>query len=379
MRRVLILGGGFGGVSAAHNLRQELSEDDEIILIDQREYFSVGFRKTWALLGISPMSDGQRPLKSLERQGISVMHETITKIDPVTMAVEVDHGHIEADAMIVALGSQLVPGLIPGFEEHALNVYNGTMIPDVSQRLDAFEGGSVVVGIFGVPYACPPAPYEIAILLQEHYAAMGLDFTIEAFTPLPMSLPILGDAGCEVIEGYLANKGIRLHPNRKALRVTADEIQFTTGRMAYDLLLGIPPHRCPEVVVEAGLAEEGGWVEVNPRSLETSFDDVYAIGDLTTIPLANGKRLPKAGVFAEAQGEVVAKSIAAGFNNSESAARFEGLGACFLEIGNGEALMVEGDFLAEPAPRVSLTEASAAYADEKLSFESERLLKWFGK
>ena len=379
MRRVLILGGGFGGVSAAHVLRQELAEDDEIILIDRRESFSVGFRKTWALLGISPFADGQRPLKSLERQGISVMRETITKIDPAAKAVEVDHGRIEADAMIVALGSQLAPGLIPGFEEHALNAYDAATIPEAKQRLDAFEGGIVVVGIFGVPYSCPPAPYEIAILLQEHFAARGLDFSMQAFTPLPMSLPILGDAGCEVIEGYLAKKEIRLHPNRKALRVTAGEIHFTTGRMSYDLLLGIPPHRCPQVVVEAGLAKESGWVEVDSRSLETSFDDVYAIGDLTTIPLANGKRLPKAGVFAEAQGEVVAKLIAAGFNNSESTARFEGLGACFLEIGNGEALLVEGDFLAEPAQLVSLTEASSTYADEKFSFESERLLKWFGK
>jgi len=379
MRRVLILGGGFGGVSAAHNLRQELSDDDEIILIDQREYYSVGFRKTWALLGISPMADGQRPLKLLEQQGISVLHERITKLDPAAKTVETDQGRIEADAMIVALGAQLAPGLIPGFEEHALNVYDGALIPDVKQRLDSFEGGRVVVGIFGVPYSCPPAPFEIAILLQEQYVARGLDFRMQAFTPLPVTLPVLGESGCEVIEGYLAKNGIRLVPNRKALRVTADEIHFTTGRMAYDLLLGIPPHRCPQVVVEAGLAEEGGWVEVNPRSLETSYDDVYAIGDLTSIPLANGKRLPKAGLFAEAQGEVVAKLIAARFDSREGAAKFEGIGACFLEIGNGEAVLVEGDFFAKPTPRVSLTEASSAYVDQKLSSESERLLKWFGR
>jgi sulfide:quinone oxidoreductase len=200
---------------------------------------------------------------------------------------------------------------------------------------------------------------------------------LEIFTPQPMSLPILGQTGCDVIESRLADRGITFLPNHKATAVEAGEVVFATGRRPYQLLLGVPPHQCPAVVGQSGLTDGGEWVRVNPRTLETKFPGVYAIGDLVEVLMVNGKPLPKAGVFAEAMGEVVAERIAATFARQEPQAVFAGEGGCYLEVGNGEAMMVHGRFLAKPAPDVALTEPSPKYLEEKRSFEAERLQTWF--
>ena len=378
MKRVLILGGGFGGIATAHRLKQKLAPEDEVILVDRRDYFMVGFRKTWALVGESPLEAGQRSLDSLTSLGIRVMRDPVTRIDPEARAATMGDQRISADALVVALGAELAPEAIPGFQEHAFNVYDAQDIPRAAQALKEFQGGRLLIGIFGAPYKCPPAPYEMALLISESLKSRGIKANMEVFTPQPMSLPVLGAVGCDLIESRLADKGITFLPNHKANAVEAGEVVFGDKRRPFDLLLGVPPHRPPAVVRESGLVDGTGWVSVNPRTLETQFSGVYAIGDVVQIAMANGKPLPKAGVFAEAMGETVADRIATVFSGQESEATFKGEGGCYLEVGGGQAMMVKGHFLAEPEPEVTLTEPSSEYLNEKRLFETQRLQTWFG-
>jgi sulfide:quinone oxidoreductase len=378
MKRVLILGGGFGGIATARRLKQTLDEKDEVILVDRRDYFMVGFRKTWALTGQSTLEEGQRPLDSLSKLGVRVMHDPVTRIDPAARTAWMGDQRLSADALVVALGAELAPEAIPGFQEYAYNVYDPQDIPRAAQALREFSGGNLLIGIFGVPYKCPPAPYEMALLIRETLQSRGVRANIEVFTPQPVSMPLLGQVGCDIIEGRLADNGITFLPNRKATAIESGEVVFANERQKYDLLFGIPPHRPPGVVRESGLVGESGWVSVNPRTLETQFPGVYAIGDVVQIAMANGKPLPKAGVFAEGMGETVADRIAATFAGREPEAAFQGEGGCYLEVGSGQAMMVRGHFMAVPDPEVSLTEASAEYFDEKQSFETQRLQTWFG-
>ena len=379
MRRVLILGGGFGGIAAARRLRERLRPEDEITLVDRRATFMVGFRKTWALVGESTLEAGQRPLAALEGQGIRIQQGSITAIDPAARAAEVDGRRMEADALVVALGAELAPEQVPGFSSNAYNVYDPNDLPRTSVALQAFAGGRVTVGIFGAPYKCPPAPYEMALLVNGFFRARGIKAALEVFTPQPMSLPVLGRAGCDSIEGRLEAEGITFLPNHKATAVEPGEVVFANGPRPFDLLLGVPPHRCPSVVRESGLTDGGSWVRVNPQSMETGHPNVYAVGDMVEFPMADGKPLPKAGVFAEAMGQVAADRISAAFAGQEAETIFTGEGGCFLEVGKGQAMMVQGSFLAEPAPQVTLTEPSRAYLEQKRAFEAERLQTWFAE
>ena len=378
MKRVLILGGGFGGIAAARRLKQKLSPEDEVILVDKRDHFMVGFRKSWALVGESSLEDGQRPLDNLTSIGVRVMRDPVTRIDPQARAATMGDQRIDADALVVALGAELIPNALPGFQEHSFNVYDPQDIPRAARALNEFQGGKLLIGIFGAPYKCPPAPFEMALLISDKLNAKGVKATIEVFSPQPMSLPILGQEGCDTIESRLADHGITFYPNHKATGIEKGEVVFANKRLPFDLLLGVPPHKPPAVVRESGLVGESGWVNVNKHTLETSFEGVYAIGDVVQIMLANGKPLPKAGLFAEQMGETVAERIAAGFAGEEPTATFKGEGGCYLEVGGGKAMMVRGNFLAEPEPEVTLTEATAEFLQEKSLFESQRLVEWFG-
>ncbi len=378
LRRTLILGGGFGGVAAAHELRR-LRPDDEIILIDRAAHFMVGFRKTWILLGDGRPDAARGALANLQNAGIQFTQGEVTAIYPAQRAADVDGQRYEADAVIVALGARLAVEQVPGFQAHVWNVYDAEGLEGVRRQLEQFKGGRVSVGVYGLPYKCPPAPYEIAIMAAEWFHARGVTVEMELFTPLPATLPIVGSAGCGVIEEHLAKHGIRFLPGHQATAVEDQTVFFGQQQRQYDLLLGVPPHRCPHVVVSSGLAQEDGWIQVDSRTLETIFPGVYAVGDVTMVTMANGMPLPMAGVFAEGEGRVAAQRIAAALDGREPEATFDGAGGCFLEVGEGQARMVEGDFLALEGPEVTLSAASREYLADKQRFEQERLQAWFGE
>lgn len=377
MRRVLVLGGGFGGIATAVALRERLDPSDEVMLVERRPTFVMGLRKNWGLLGSSTLAAGERSLATLRSRGIEVVAGSIEAIRPLTREADVDGRTLGADALVVALGAERDPDRIPGFSEHAIDVYDPAANAAGAAAIDAFEGGRIVVGVFGVPYPCPPAPFELALLLTERFAERRVPGGVFVFAPQPGSLPILGDAGCAAFDGRLANEGISFRPKTQATAVEPGAVIAGETRIPFDLLLGVPPHRVPRVVVDGHLAEPDGWVKVDPRTLETRFPGVFAIGDVTAIPLANGMALPKAGVFAHAEGEVVAARIAAGFAGAPPEATFAGQGMCFLETGHGRATMVRGDFFATP-PDVALADATAEHLDAKHAFETDRLTAWFG-
>jgi sulfide:quinone oxidoreductase len=378
MARVIVLGAGFGGIAAAVALREQLAERDEVVLVDQRDDFAMGLRKTWAILGISPIAYGTRSLASLGRRGIEFVQGTVTRVDPEARAAVIDGATLEADALVLALGAERAVDAIPGLVEHGHDAWDRTRLDLVHGLVDAFRGGRVVIGIFGTPYPCPPAPYELALLLGERFEARGIDAQLTVFAPTPIVLPVLGAAECVKLDAHLEERGVAFLPNHQATAVTDHEVGFAAGEpLPFDLLLAVPPHRCPPILVQAGLAVAGGWVRVDQATLETGHRGVYAIGDCTAIPLANEMPLPKAGLFAEKEGIAVAARIAAVLGGEEPTATFDGQGACFVEMGGGEAGTVSGEFFADP-PVVTLSAPSPDQRAAKERFEMDRLAQWFG-
>jgi sulfide:quinone oxidoreductase len=378
--RTLILGGGFGGIATAVELRRLLGDDHEVVLVDREPQFAMGLRKLWELVGRGSIVDGSRSRALLARHGVEVLRVEIEAIDAGGRRVETSEGTLDGDRLVIALGAVSRPDLVPGLEEHGHDVWSFAGVPAAADRLASFEGGRIVVLVAGAPYPCPPAPYECVFHIHEHLLSRGLrDRTeLSVATLQPMLLPNAGREGSAWMAGQLTERGVSHQVGAKTERVEPGRVVFAEGEIPYDLLIAVPPHRPPAVVVDSGLTAAHGWIAVDAGTLATEHEGVYAVGDVTLIPLASGLPLPKAGVMAELQGTRVARAIAAELLGGDPAAPFDGSGFCPVELGSGSAAVVEGHWYAEPEPVVSITGPSAARAAEKEAFETEHLERWFG-
>lgn len=379
--RTLALGGGFGGMAASVELKRLLGDDHEVALVDRRPEFTMGLRKLWELVGHRTIAEGSRSRALLAQHGVTVVSGEILSIDPAARAAETTEGRLDGDHLVIARGAVSRPDLVPGLVEHGHDVWAFGGVAAAAEALRRFERGRLLILIAGAPYPCPPAPYECAFHVDESLRARGLreQTDLAVVTLQPMLMPNAGWAGSEWMAGQLAEHGISQRIGAKAERVDVGRVVLADGdEEPFDLLFTVPPHRPPAVVAESGLVAANGWIAVDRGTLATAHENVYAVGDVNLIPLANGLPLPKAGVMAELQGLRVAGAIAAELRGEEPPAPFDGSGFCPIEIGEGSAAMVRGNWYAEPEPVVGIEGPSAAYAAEKRAFETDHLARWFG-
>ncbi|MBI4298354.1 MAG: NAD(P)/FAD-dependent oxidoreductase, partial [Chloroflexi bacterium] len=232
------------------------------------------------------------------------------------------------------------------------------------------------------PFKCPAAPYEAAMLLDYDLRKRKRRDRVKVaiYTPEPGPMPVAGTEVSAGVRQMLEERDIAYFPRHQIMGVDSSRrtLGFANGvEVRYDFLVYIPPHAAPKVVREAGLLGESGWVPVNRHTMETRFPGVYAIGDVTGIPLAVGMPLPKAGVFAHREGEAVAKTIAAQVIGRGEAGSFSGEGECFVEVGGGKAGFGRGDFYAEPRPLVKLHKPTRYWHTGKMLFEKDWFRRWF--
>jgi sulfide:quinone oxidoreductase len=378
----VVLGGGTGGVVAARELRRRLSADHRVVLVDRAAEHVYQPSLLWQMVGERHPSQFTRPLDRLRRKGIDVRKAEVQALDLDNKVVVTSAGDLDYDTLVVSLGAQLAPETVDGFADMALDLYSPEGCDRIHAALRGFTEGVVAVLIPSLPFKCPAAPYEAAFLVESYLRRKGVRRNVEIhlFTPEHAPMPVAPRALGDSIADMLASRGIHYHPlfTFRELRPETREVVASDGRAhRVDLLLVVPPHCTPEVVRSSPLLGVSGFVHVDPRTLQTGVEDVYAIGDVTTIKLPNGKALPKAGVFAHAEAKVVAQRIADGVDGRASDAVFDGHGYCWIELGDGRAGFAGGDFYAEPDPRVKLRRPGRPLHWGKVAFEKWWLHHWF--
>lgn len=373
--RVVVLGAGFGGLEVATLLSEEFGDEHEVVVVDRSEHFVFGFSKLDVMFGRTTAAQVRHPYRDIVKPGVRFVSSTIRAIDPASRHVTTDDGEFVADILVVALGADLDPGAIPGLVEHGYEFYTPEGAFALRDVLAAFAGGRVVVGVTSTPFKCPPAPSETALLMHDLLTERGLldSSSVSLVMPLGVPIPPSPEASAALLDEF-SRRGIDWHPDCLVRVVDGDRrvLALADGdEIPYDLFLAVPPHRAPQVVVDAGLTTDG-WIAVNPMTLETSYPGVYAVGDVTSVGT------PKAGVFAEGQATVAAARIAAQIRGDDPAATYDGHGICYLEFGRDAVAKVDVTFHAGERPVGSMEGPSLQLVQDKALFGRGRIKRWFG-
>ncbi|MEM3172623.1 MAG: FAD-dependent oxidoreductase [Candidatus Nitrosotenuis sp.] len=377
MQQILILGGGFGGLAAANELRANLPDDIKITILDKKDYFMMDLVKLWIIKGTRQFETSKKPLQSVTRKGIEFVNEQVISIDPNNKKVKTANRDFHYDYLIIALGVELDPQKIPGLRENAMILYDIEDVPKIRQKILQMRSGRLAFTITGMPYKCPPAPFEAALIINTMLKDLGVrdSVRVDFYSIGAITLPAAGPEVSKQLLDILESEKIAFHGNCKTISVEPGTIKFEGGREEkFDLLIAVPPHKAPKVIYDSGLAPQGQFISVK-RDCKTPFEGVYAIGDVTNMMVTDKLAVPKAGIFAEGEGIAVAQDIIAQIKKQQTSLIFEGKGGCFVEMGN-TAGYVYVDMFAQPNPITRLDKPAEEHMQEKEAFEKERLQKW---
>lgn len=381
-KTVLILGGGIGGIVTATQLRKRLPQGHRIVLIERESSYAFAPSFPWVMAGTRRRETISRPRTKLVKLGVELVQGNIEKIDAEQRRVQVNGEFLTGDYLVIALGAEFATETIPGLAEAGHTFYTLDGAERLNEARQQFRSGCIAVMVCSLPFKCPAAPVEAALLLENDCRQRNIrkDVQIDVYTPEPCPMPSAGPENSRQLLAMIESKGITYHAEHTVTQVDSSkkQINFADGTTAdFDLLVYVPPHRAPLVVHEAGLVGESGWIPVDKYTLATKFPQVYAIGDVTGIKLSSGKPLPKAGVIAHGQAEVVVNNLLYDIMGKGEPRQFDGHGACFIETGSGKAGLGRGNFYAEPAPQMKLYKPGYLMHLGKVAFEKFWLFKWF--
>ncbi len=385
MKNIVILGGGISGIVTANKLRRKLSTDWKIILIERNPVHSFAPSFLWVMTGNREESRIRTDLKNLLVSGIELIIAEVKAINVSLKHIEINNKKIYYDYLIIALGSELAPEVIPGVDSYASTFYTLEGVVKLREKLKSFQEGNVAIVVCSLPYKCPGAPHEGALLISHYFEKKNMQdrVSINLYTPETQPMPVAGPELGKAIENRINSKGINFHPLYKLISVDSEKKQLkfeNQETISYDLLIVIPPHRSPSVVRESGLTDESGWIPADMHTLETKHKNVFAIGDVTSIILPGSWNpnkpinLPKAGVFAHAQAITVSEIITSRILGRESKESFCANGFCMIEAGEDLAGFAYGNFYATPHPNLKMKHLGKLWHYGKILFEKWWLL-----
>jgi sulfide:quinone oxidoreductase len=358
MTRILILGGGVGGTLTANllvkKLRRQLKAGEvTITVVDQtgQHVYQPGFM--YIAMGGERAKNLRRPERGLLDPRVSLVVGEVERVDEVARTVNLTDGQrLAYDQLVLATGARIVPEEIEHFDTEALHFYTAEAALKLRRALDAFRGGRIVIGIAGMPYKCPPAPLEVAFLIEAELHARGLRDRSELHFCSPIGRAFTIESVSEMATPILERKGIELHTFFNVESIDPAQqvvVSLEDEELPYDLLILVPPHKGQQFLIDSGLAPApGGWLPTDRATLQVGGRaDVFALGDATDLPLS------KAGSTAHFEAPVVTERIVAAIEGrAVDPKRGDYLGKvmCFFEIGDGKGTLLQFDYDHPPRP-----------------------------
>jgi sulfide:quinone oxidoreductase len=358
MKRIVILGGGVGGTLTANLLVKRLRREIErgavdVRLVDAtgRHVYQPGFM--YIAMGGERAERLERPEASLLDRRVALVVGEVARVEEGYQRVHLADGQVlDYDFLVIATGSRIVPEAIEHFDTEAHHFYTAEAALALRHALDGFTGGRIVIGIAGMPYKCPPAPLEVAFLIDSELRQRHLRGRTEMHFCSPIGRAFTIESVSEMATPILREKDIELHTffNVEAIDRERKVVQSLEGEeLPYDLLVLVPPHRGQQFLIDSGLAPApGGWLPTDRHTLEVGQrPNVFALGDATDLPLS------KAGSTAHFEAPVVTERIVAAIHGVEPAgkhATYKGRVMCFFEIGDGKGTLLRFDYDHPPKP-----------------------------
>ncbi len=359
---VLIVGAGPGGCMTANRLarsmRDKIREGQlEITLLSNSSshIYEAGF--LFMSLDLKNPEQFTRRQQSLLDAAVNSVIDPAVKIDvqkrKVTGKSGREYGY---DVLLIATGSEIRPDITPGMKEGGYDFYTLEGTTQLREKLIRFQAGKILCAI-EMPHKCPVSFLEILFMLHDYYQRKGMRGKVELAYTYPFDVIHQKPEVAKFTKPLLDACGIKYHTAFSVSRVdpSTRKVFSKDGRaLEYDVLITIPTHRAPRVVLDSGLGDAQGWIDVDPRTLKmTGAENVYVIGDATNLHL---KGVSKAGSAAHYQSEIIAQNIAQELNGLEPNAFYDGKVFCFIETSLDKATCIQFDYTtpATPPPPSSL-------------------------
>lgn len=382
-KTVLVLGGGVGGVVAANVLSKTLPKKHQVILVDRSDSHSM--RSSYPLLLVNRRRPAQiiRKLEDLRGKRIQFIQAEVKQLDPINSRVETSAGPFSYDYLIIALGAEHHPETVPGLSAGAYNPWSLNEAEQLRKQLLRFKQGGIVFFLASLPYTGLIAPPETMFLLDSYFRSKGLRERVSLTmvtpeeAPFPLAPPQVGNT----MRKEMKQRGIEFITQAKVLSLNPEKSRLVLDHgieVPGDLFIGVPSHWGPSALTNSGLTENGGWITVDPYTLETSAESVFAVGDAAAVKLPLSKVwAPKAGIYAHYQAEVVARNIASMICGEKAHFRFTGKGGAVMATGLGQGRYLSVHYYRQPFPRFALYRSTRTAYWAKIAFEKYWLSRWF--
>jgi sulfide:quinone oxidoreductase len=353
MKKLLILGAGTGGTMMANHLRRELDKDVwDITIVDENEehYYQPGY--LFLPFDVYEPEDIIKPIKEFIPKGVNLLQRKIDKIIPSSNLVQLANGdHLQYDILIIATGAKIAPEEVEGMKEQEwqksiFDFYSFDGALALRNKLREWQGGKLVVHITEMPIKCPVAPLEFAFLADSFFKHKNMRNKVDITFVTPLSGAFTKPIATEALGHLMKDKNINIVGDFAVEKVDNENkkiVDYGDKEVPFDLLVTIPTNKGDDLIARSEMGDDLNYVPTNKATLQSdAYENVFVIGDASNIPAA------KAGSVAHFEAEILTENILHFIHGEPLKAEFDGHTNCFIETGDGKALLIDFNYTHEP-------------------------------